>query len=72
MDWKIFINIKNILKAFVPGTKASIYLTILQIALCVESLIRVGYCIWPVILIPILILSVIFQIAWYKNEKAQA
>lgn len=43
---------------------------VLCVIICLESLIRVGYSIYPAVLIPIEFLLLFLSIRLYRNEKA--
>lgn len=43
---------------------------LLCLLICVEYLIRVGYLIYPVVLIPLYVLMILASIKVYRNEKA--
>lgn len=49
--------------------KSSRVLAWFQIGICTESLIRVGYCIWPVIIISIVSFMLLLDYAYLREKN---
>lgn len=48
--------------------KLTIYLTIFNIGVCIESLIRVGYCICPVVIASLLTIMLLIGVKSNKTK----